>query len=147
MKLKFMFCLAVLLLAVAGCQNSDQGSVDQNLSEEAFVQEMPSEKGGFQLSVEQNEYTPSAKTITAIATNKSDEKVESNQAIFIEKNVDGVWYQFPYTEPHFEEMLRFLPPGESHTFDIQVSELENELTPGNYRVVHEELAAPFEVAE
>lgn len=143
MKLKYMLCLAVLLLAVAGCQNSSE----QNLSEEAFVQEMPSEKNGFQLSVEQSEYTTSTETITAIATNKSNAKVESNQKVFIEKNVDGVWYQFPYSEPHFEEMMRFLPPGESHTLDIQVSELENELTPGKYRVVHEELASPFEVVE
>ncbi|KIL74236.1 immunoglobulin-like domain-containing protein [Bacillus badius] len=142
MKSKLIPCIALFFLILAGCQN--QG---ENLTKKAEIQEMPSEKDGVTLSANKNEYTTSTDKITVVNKNESDSKVKSSHGIFLEKNVDGTWYEFPYKEPAFSEVLRYLPPGKSHTFDIHIDELEYELTPGEYRAVHEGLAAPFEVVE
>lgn len=142
MKSKKFYYIALLFLTLVGCQNPED-----DLTEKAEFQEMPSEKDGFELSAEKDVYTISDDEITIIASNEGGSKVKSNHAVFLEKNVDGEWYEFPYKEPAFSEVLRYLPPGESYTFDIQVAELEYELTPGEYRAVHEGLAAPFEVVE
>lgn len=142
MKSKLILFFSILFLMLAGCQNQDQ-----NLTKEAETQEIPSEKDGMVLTVEKNEYKTSDEKITVVAKNESDSKIKSNYAIFLEKNVDGTWYEFPYKEASFSEVLRYLPPGESHTFDINTAELEHKLTPGEYRAIHEGTAATFEVVE
>lgn len=145
-----MIFVVLLFASLAGCQNTDTGAssnTNDNLTEKADTQELPSEKDGVSFSSQKEEYTTSADTLTFIAENTSDTKVKSDYAVFIEKNIDGTWYKSPYTQASFPEPLRYLPSGESHTFEVQVAELENELTSGQYRAIHEGLAAPFEVIE
>lgn len=130
----------MFLFTLAGCQ-----SQAENLHDKAEVQELPSEKDGVSLFTEKEQYTTSADTIKVFHKNDSSSEINSAKAIFIEKKVDGIWYKFPYSNAGFEEIGISVRPGEEHYLKIEATELENDLTPGQYRAVHRGLAAPFEI--
>lgn len=140
MKWRMILCLSFFFFILGGCQ-----SQAENLNVKAEIQELPSEKDGVSLFTEKEQYTTSADTIKVFHKNDSQSEVNSAKAIFIEKKVDGIWFEFPYARAHFEDILLSLSPGEEHYLTIEVNTLENNLTPGQYRAVHRGLAAPFEI--
>jgi len=137
----FFLCLTVLFLLLTACSQT----TDKKLTDKSSEQNFPSSKDGVTLMTEKEQYTTSADTITVMIENNSSNEFTTGTHLFLEKKVDGIWYEFPYKVNEFTEAAMVHVPGETSAMALSVDELKYELNPGEYRATVGGLAAPFEV--
>ncbi|WP_050180563.1 immunoglobulin-like domain-containing protein [Domibacillus robiginosus] len=147
------FCFIAILLFLTGCQSDNsqahkdlETDSDSYLTEEAAVQEVPSSENGISITTEKAQYPQSVETIIIKIQNDSNEEFMTGTQVFLEKNIEGTWYEVPMKAEFFTEEGIIHPPGES-SIGLDINDLKYALTPGQYRATVERLAAPFEVVE
>ncbi|OMP66967.1 immunoglobulin-like domain-containing protein [Domibacillus epiphyticus] len=128
-----------ILMIVSACQST------QNLSEKATQQEIPNTKNGVILTTEKEEYKLSTEEITIKIENKGTFDFESDISVSLQKKVDGIWYEIPHKEQGFSEVGIGIIPGETDTLEVKLDDYKYKFNPGEYRVVQDGLAAPFEI--
>lgn len=115
----------------------------------APIQELPTSLDGMELTIEQEIYTTSAEKIGInIHNHREMEFTGGTPGKFpIEKYMLGSWYKMPFKFDGADLAAITIPPGETAKMYTAVSELEVELTPGQYRALYGSMAVPFEVKE
>ncbi len=132
--------LAALLMA---CQP------EEKLTDKAEIQEIPNSKNGLVLTSTKQSYHTSDSELSATIINEGTDEVMLGTYLFVQKKVDGVWYEFPYKQEFFDEPANTLAHNESADYELDVSLLQHKLTPGEYRFIvqWDGPAAPFEVTK
>lgn len=147
---RFAFCFASLLLFTTGCQSDDnqpdKGS-NSHFTQEASTQEIPISKDGFSLEIEKAQYPASTENITLTFQNDSNKEYETGIHVFLEKNVNDMWYKVPLKDDTVTLPSALHRPGTSSKFTFETKDLKYKLTPGEYRATFGGLAAPFKVIE
>ncbi len=136
MKKIFLFSSIMLLLIITGCQGS--------LEEEA-VQSRPNSEDGVRVETEEPVYPTSVDEIKVNIMNESEEEFYTGVHVFLEKKEEDTWYQVPMKADSFTEQAIGHPAHETSSLTLKVSDLDYNLTPGEYRATIGALAAPFKV--
>ena len=163
MKTNYLFrsFIIALIFSLGACQGSERSEVDQqdsNLIEKSPEQELPISNDGITLEMEKKQYQTSADATTVYINNKSDTTLTTGKQIRLEKRVNGVWYNFPYSADLFTEEGMLHSAGKTSSMTVLTSDLEHDLSLGQYRAVfggvplsgentyvRGGVAAPFEV--
>ncbi|OKL35298.1 immunoglobulin-like domain-containing protein [Domibacillus mangrovi] len=129
---KYILLLCVTLSLMASCQSNEE-----QLKEEASIQNLVSSKYGITLETEEEKYETSNSEIIVNIQNESDIPLTFGEEFAIEKNIDGTWYVVPFKEGMdlFDAVGKSLEPKSSTTQTLSLDRLENSLIPGEYRLV------------
>lgn len=128
-----------LTLLISACSNNETDS-------EAVLLERESEYGD--LPNKLNE----AQTIIEVTTDKKEYSTQVNELIlkikntgtttvgfgnsYIEKLINGTWYQIPYRDDHaFADVTSAIEPNSNYEQEVFLEYLDYQLTEGKYRVV------------
>lgn len=166
MRKKYMILLCLLIATLSlmtACQLNEE-----QLTEEASIQNLFSSKNGITLETEKEKYKTLDNEITVNIQNENGIPFSFGEEFSIQKNIDGTWYVVPFKEgmDMFYLVGTRLKPKSSTTQTILLNRLENNLSPGEYRLVKNfsdpsdyfldgrdrefggvTLAAPFEVID
>lgn len=117
---------------MAACQSNEE-----QLTEEASVQNLFSSKDGITLETEKEKYKTSDSEITINIQNENDIPFTFGKEFSIQKNIDGNWYVAPFKEgmDMFDADGTRLRPKSSTTQTISLDRLENSFSPGEYRLI------------
>lgn len=109
-KTGFLIALFVFL-SFAGCSESTEGLNPTPLEEESIV---ISEELTFTV-------TPKGeRKVEAVLANESDIEMEHGHFIYLEKKINGVWYQIPEIVGYADESITILP-GEEFTVLVDLN--------------------------
>ena len=136
------FCFAVLLIFISGCQADDS-----YLKEEATAQKRSNSENGVTIKTEKAEYPTSVQEIIVEIQNDNNKEYTTGIHVFLEKKVADTWYKVPMKEEAFTNQGIIHSPNKLSSLSLNVNDLKNKLTPGEYRATIGGLAAPFEVVE
>ncbi|MTD31392.1 immunoglobulin-like domain-containing protein [Planomicrobium sp. YIM 101495] len=103
-------------------------------NEEAGRQEIPSEQDGLFAATEQERYETADEGVAILIENETDLDFEGDPAYSIEREIDGVWYTVDMRRD-FPAMGFFVGAQSITTEFYPLEVVEEELTPGNYRIV------------
>ena len=134
----FHYFVIAFVLFLTACQSAA-------LTEKARDQEIPISRDGITAETKKEQYATSAERISLLIHNKSEENLTSGIRLYIQKKVDGIWYDVPYREGPVTEQGVIHSAGKTSVLSCATSELKHNLTPGEYRAVFGPVAAPFEV--
>lgn len=134
----FVFFFIAFLLQ-SGCK------ANVTLKEEAPVQKRTSEENGISIKTEEPLYHTLSEKITVLIKNDSKEEFTTGVYVFLEKKVEDTWYKVPMKNNSFEDIGMIHPPGKTSSLILNVHDLRDKLTSGEYRAIVGGLAAPFKV--
>lgn len=136
-----VFYLTTLFLLLTGCQSNNF------LTEKTLTQQLPNSANGITIKTEKAKYPTSAKIITVLIQNDSNEVFTTGAHVFLEKKVEDTWYKVPMKANSFSEEGIIHPAGKLSSLSLNVDDLKYELTSGQYRATIGGLAAPFKVVD
>ncbi len=141
----FVYISLLLLILQAGC-NKD---LTDDLPKSDYGEIL--EQDNYELKLDKNKYSIKVDQISLEITNKSASNLNLGVIYYMERYIDGSWYQIPFKDDtDFQTIGIIVKPNESYTQNISTNHVKYELSPGKYRVVKpisEEiiLATEFEI--
>ncbi|OXS77818.1 immunoglobulin-like domain-containing protein [Domibacillus enclensis] len=138
----FIFCFTAIVLFLAACQSNEQkvteatNAIDEGLNEKAMEQKLPESKEDIAFEVEIKQHTDSPSVINILMQNNSNNFVIYDRQFSIEKNVEGIWYFVPFEDDLkvFQDDAPAVSAQETISEKIDLTQLKDNLSPGNYRV-------------
>lgn len=154
-----VFVHFIIFLFLLGACDSEamEKATDDVLVPSRNSQELPSTFQGISIEIKQDNHTGNITEILVLFKNTTDYEAAYESAFSIEKKADGKWYTIPFEAgTGFGDINYLLPPNATELQTYQLSSLQKEMTPGEYRFVknfsigifrEKTLAAEFNVIE
>lgn len=144
--------LAMIISACSG-KSGDESLVKSEYGDlpSAFIEEQTI----IQVTTDKKEYSSQVNEITLSIANTGTTAVGYGTSLYVEKLINGKWYQIPYKRLAFEDIALGIEANSSFDQEVPLDHLYYQFTEGNYRItksffVNEDkfvLGAEFEIKE
>lgn len=126
--------IIVLAVFTIACSFSAEGNHVQKKWKATEIR-VVNDFDGFSISVKEGSLSPQG--LTLVFTNQSGVTGVYGEGFFLEKKIDGEWYEVPVQEEEygFPDIGYELPPNETEDFTIDWEWLYGTLEAGEYRIV------------
>lgn len=141
MKLRniLVFLMGITLL-ISACSNNATVSKADLLERKSEYGELPNKLNEAQTIIEvttdKKEYSTQSNELILKIKNTGTTTVGFGLPLYIEKLIDGAWYQIPYRDDYaFADVTSAIEPYSNYEQEVHLEYLDYQLTVGNYRVV------------
>jgi len=134
-----LFLISFALFVLAACSPSEEDS-----TMESSVSNSSSELDEVSMQAEQDSYPAGTEEITVFLTNISDKEYYYGKEFHIEQQTETGWEEVPFEEEMaWIQIAIELPPSKQNEETIDLTLFEEDLEPGQYRVVKQVAGEPL----